>query len=234
MNLQRKDKPVCVTPVSMNGKTGLVSATYAPIQSCPDTCVFKDQGCYGQTGPCGLVFNRVTKNTEKLELSITDIAAHEASGIDCLPGDLPLRLHVTGDCTTNDSAKLVSAACERYAERSKQPVWAYTHAWLTVDRDAWGSVNVLASVENLTQAKQAINKGYTVAFVVPLNKIADTVQECAESGLNAKLCNNFSKKTKCTKCRVCFNTDISEIDVVLLPTHGAQLKKADTACKNSK
>ena len=232
--LSKKEKPVCVTPVSGNAKTGVVSATYAPIQSCPDTCAFKDSGCYGQNGPCGRVFNRVTKNTDKLKLTLTDIARHEAKGIDGLPGELPLRLHVTGDCPTDESASIVSDACEHYSAKTDQPVWAYTHAWKTVNRDSWGGVNVLASVETASQALEAHSKGYTVAWVIPLDKIADTVQQCAKMGLNAKLCNSFANKAKCTQCRICFNTDVSKVDVVLLPTHGTQVKKADQACKDSK
>lgn len=231
MTLSKKLQPVCVTPISKNAKTGIVAATYAPLQSCPDTCAFKDSGCYGQSGPCGFTFGRVTRNAERL--SLTEIAQHEAKGINCLTGELPLRLHVTGDCSTNEAASIVSDACENYANKMNKPVWAYTHAWATVERDSWGSVNVLASCENMTQAKQAIARGYTVAFVVTLDSIADTVQQCAELGLNAKLCNNFANKTTCSQCQVCFTTDISEVDVVLLPTHGAQVKKADQACKNS-
>ena len=225
-------KPVCITPVSKNAKTGLVSATYAPIQSCPDTCAFKDQGCYGQSGPCGITFNRVSRNSESL--SLKEIAQHEANAINFLDSDLPLRLHVTGDCSNDESASIVSDACEAYSQRSNQIVWSYTHAWKTVAREAWGSVNVLASCETIEQAIEAHDKGYSVAFVVPLNKIADTVKQCAEKGLNAKLCNSFSKGSTCTRCKVCFTTDLSDIDVVLLPTHGAQVKKADQACKNSK
>ncbi len=77
----RSMKPVSAVDVSKNSKTGVVSATYAPIQSCPDTCKFKDNGCYAQAGNCNYTFGRVSKNTARMELSDIEIAQWEAKEI---------------------------------------------------------------------------------------------------------------------------------------------------------
>ena len=225
--MKKSESPVTAVNLSKNSKTGKVSATYAPIQTCPDSCPLKNSGCYGQSGPCGVTFTRISDNTEKQNLSEQDIAEKEAKAIDSLNGDLPLRLHVTGDCPNDSSAKTVSDACERYMTKDDNPVWAYTHTWENVDRDSWGIVNVLASCESSEQVRRATDKGYSVAWVTPLNRIADRVQKAAQMGLSVSLCQNFSKGKTCTQCRKCFNTN--EKEVVIIPTHGIQVKKADQA-----
>lgn len=231
--MMRSMKPVSAVDVSKNSKTGVVSATYAPLQSCPDTCKFKDNGCYAQAGNCNYTFGRVTKNTERMQLTDIEIAQWEAKEISKLEGDFPLRLHVSGDCKTNETAQIVSDAANEYCKIDNQVAWVYTHAWETVKRSSWGSVNVLASVENATDAKKAHDKGYSVAFVMPENKLADNVKAVVEMGLSPKLCNNYIDKTTCKKCRVCFDTDLSSVDVVILPTHGTGKNKADKACQES-
>lgn len=221
--MKKSESPVTAVELSKNTKTGYVSATYAPIQTCPDTCPLKNSGCYGQSGPCGVTFSRISNNAQSL--SEKEIAEKEAQAIDKLSGEFPLRLHVTGDCTTNETAKIVSDACERYMTKEDQPVWAYTHAWETVDRDSWGIVNVLASCESSDQVRRASEKGYSVAWVTPLTRIADRVTKAAQMGLNARLCKNFTKGMQCKQCKACLDTN--EKDIVLLPTHGNQVKKAD-------
>ena len=46
-----------------NSKTGPVSVTYAAQGSCPDECVFKGSGCYAETGPTGIITNRLNKQS---------------------------------------------------------------------------------------------------------------------------------------------------------------------------
>ena len=46
-----------------NSKTGPVSVTYAAQGSCPDDCVFKGSGCYAETGPTGIITNRLNKQS---------------------------------------------------------------------------------------------------------------------------------------------------------------------------
>src|SRR5207302_5585852 len=97
------------------------------------------------------------------------IAEVEARAIDTLTGDRLLRLHVVGDARTDAAARVLGAAADRYSRRGNAPrhgrkVWAYTHAWRTVARASWGdAVSVLASVETVREAREAMQAGYAAA-----------------------------------------------------------------------
>jgi hypothetical protein len=92
--------------------------------------------------------------------------------IDALTGDRLLRLHVVGDAKTDAAARELGAAARRYsargnAQRRGKKVWTYTHAWRAVARESWGdAVSVLASVETVREAREAMAKGYAAAVAV--------------------------------------------------------------------
>src|SRR5260370_59541 len=142
-------------------------ATYASIEaSCPDSCVLKANGCYAQDG-------RVAIHVRRLDVEARgDIVKAEVRAIDGsyrggrVPKGRSLRLHVSGDARTTRAARSLSAAVRRWQARGGGVVWSYTHAWRDVKRAAWGTVNVLASIENPRLAAAARRQGYTPALVV--------------------------------------------------------------------
>jgi len=162
------------TAHSINEKIGKAATTYAAQQSCPTDCVFFDGGgCYAEDGPLGKFVTQPLNRSAALvkNIGLIEIARAEAAAIDALPDheiqDLPLRLHTVGDCATDEAARIVAAAAERYRERGGGPVWTYTHAWRIVCREAWGqSVNVLASCEGAGDVVLAHSRGYATAMVV--------------------------------------------------------------------
>jgi hypothetical protein len=95
----------------------------------------------------------------------------------------PLRLHTVGDCRTDEAARIVAAAAERYMDAGGGPVWTYTHAWRLVDRASWGRVSVLASCETPEQVELARARGYATAIVVdefdrpPLRALPHSLRE---------------------------------------------------------
>ena len=123
-------------------------------------------GCYAQNGPLGWMVGRMDKHVKANDISVEQIARDEAAAIDGLWSGLPLRLHVAGDCRTDETAQIVSAAAERYSKRNRQGSWTYTHAWRAVERASWGAVSVLASCETPDQAVEASEQGYAAALVV--------------------------------------------------------------------
>lgn len=178
------------TAHSINEKLGRAGTTYVEQRSCPTDCVFFDGGgCYAEDGPVGKFItaplNRaallestgitestgVTDSLDSLDSLDVRIAKAEADAIDALPDHeikgLPLRLHTVGDCATDEAARIVAAAAERYRARGGGPVWTYTHAWRIVCREAWGqSVSVLASCETGEDVFLAHSRGYATAMVV--------------------------------------------------------------------
>ncbi len=210
--------------VTENRKTGPVSSTYVSQHSCPGSCPLRGQGCYAEAGPVGYVTRRL--NASEVVRADT-IAREEAEAIDSLSSWRPLRLHVVGDCRTRASARIVSAAADRYAARFFQRmkemvfratrthlmaerwkyekiVWTYTHAWRNVERSDWGGVSVLASCETAAQAEEATERGYAVALIVE-----DYEQEAAYplEGTSLKVvpCPYQTRGTPCDQCRLCWD-----------------------------
>src|SRR5262249_13878427 len=126
-------------------------------------------GCYAERGLVGWQTRRPNRSALR---GAFRIAEAEARAIDTLTGDRLLRLHVVGDARTTAAARKLGAAARRYTARGNTPrhgrkVWTYTHAWRTVSRDSWGdAVSVLASVETVREARDAMARGYAAAVVV--------------------------------------------------------------------
>lgn len=157
---------------SNNEKIGGAATTYAAQQSCPTSCVFfNGGGCYAENGR---IFSGVTQKlnlvAESAGAGPVDVAVEEAAAIDALDiskiSGRPMRLHTVGDCRTDEAARIVAAAAERYMDRGGGPVWTYTHAWRLVDRASWGRVAVLASCETAEQIELARGRGYAPSIVV--------------------------------------------------------------------
>ena len=196
------DRIVMAVEKSKNEKTGLVSATYAPIQSCPKTCPFMDKGCYGQKSFCGFHLRKLNKATKEQGKEFAlDIALEEARAIRSLTGKKPLRLHIVGDCKTPSAAKIVADACGDYISKDQQKVWTYTHAWRDIPRSNWGDISVLASCETLEEAHHAMKRGYA-ASIVRLKKFDRPFNY---QGVTMTPCLEMTKGIKCKDCRLCFN-----------------------------
>ena len=177
---------------SNNRKTGAVSATYAPSATCPQACPFRGAGCYGEHGPTALHLARI--NEQAASMSPAQIAQAEATAIAELSGKRPLRLHVVGDCATDDCAMTVAEACAAYARRDGSPVWTYTHAWRDVDVRSWGGISVLASCETVADVIAATERGYAGSVTGP---------GLVAPGHTAIRCPAEYRDTRCVDCLLC-------------------------------
>lgn len=182
------------TSKSLNRKTGTAAVTYVAQQSCPSSCPFQGHGCYAEGGAIGIHTRRL--NRAARDATPAEVAMAEAEAIDrCevrFEGQ-PMRLHSVGDCASNLAARIVARACARWQERGGGPVWTYTHAWREVDRDAWGTVSVLASCETFAEVIEARARGYAAAIVVE------------EFGPGMVACPAQTHHTSCTDCRLCMD-----------------------------
>ncbi len=190
---------------SKNRKTGPVAATYAPQGTCPASCIFKGAGCYAEKGRTGMHTRRLNNGTDGVDPAT--LAQAEADAIDAMkpfPG-LPLRLHVVGDCPTNEAARTVAGAATRYAEKGGGKAWTYTHAWETVDADAWEGVSVLASVHGPLDGVAALRRGYAPAMVVETHESPKRWTD--SQGTRWIPCPEQTRGVQCVKCRLCFDAD---------------------------
>lgn len=185
-------------------KLGKVATTSTSTEhSCPtcplwDACFFR-QGLH--TGRLDHELRRASEGATPIE-----VAHAEANGIDELRGNVPLRIHVGGDCRTAAAAQVVAAAARRYMDRFGQPVWTFTHGWrepYLVRRSDWGWVSALASCEKLEELDEALGLGFAPALTVqrhPANGKAWRwgrwkIVPCPEQ---------TQKAESCATCRLCF------------------------------
>jgi len=206
---------------SENSKLGGMSTTYAAIGSCPADCPFKKaRACYGMSGPIGWQWLKLGGRGVDL------IAKDEAKAIDGLSGMNDLRIHALGDCSTNEAAKLISAAAERYMKRSRgrSTAFTYTHAWRNVDRKSWGKVSVVASCETAEMVKEAKARGYATAVVVEKH---ESDKAYIHQGIKVVPCQEQTGRAKsCAECRLCLHDDkLKAANVTIaFQAHGPSLK----------
>lgn len=201
-----------------------VCSTYVSIEAtCPDTCRFKNAGCYVQTGQAAYTMRRLdaaargmTTHPNILEANLID---GQWSDLDAPPGrpgpkanrvpqdgprgkGRPLRLHVGGDVRDTEGASALAYACEAWRDRDGGPVWTYTHRWREVPFSAWGpAISALASVETVPEAEEAVELGYMPSFTM-----ASFEQDTAYKMGSVKVvpCPAQTRDLKCVDCQMCF------------------------------
>ncbi len=191
-----------------------VSATWASQASCPP-CPLRKNGCYAETGNSGIHTHRLNKVAEGEALALgvplddptlqRDIALQEAEGIGGLTGTRKLRVHVVGDCATNQAAQIVGKAMVKHQAKHGMAAWTYTHAWREVPHKAWQGASVLASCESPSDVKVARGLGYGTALIVPphpSNKVYDYLGERVIP-CPAQFTYGGVRKVTCEDCTLC-------------------------------
>jgi len=208
---------------SSNSKIGNIAATYLPIKStCPSTCALKDNGCYAQIGNVGFQVRRLERLTEgKKAYDIIRAEAREIIAKGKLANGKTLRLHVSGDARTDKSAKLLAKAANYWDGK----VYTYTHAWRSVNRESWGAISVLASCENIEDAKAALKRGYVPSIVVSEHVGARTYMK---DGVKVIPCPSQTKGITCEQCNLCMNDKmlLEQGAAIGFAVHGTSKKRA--------
>lgn len=170
----------------------------------------------------GIHTHRLNKSTST---DLEDIAQCEADAIRKLTGRFPLRLHVVGDCTTDSSADIVSAAASEHQSKHGQPAWTYTHAH-NVRRESWRDVSVLRSCENVEQVQQAYEDGFASAMVVAEFE-RDTAYPIAEGIVGIPCPQQTGKVRDCMQCRLCMQDGKLRDNrrTILFEAHGSGRKR---------
>lgn len=209
------------------------ASTYVSIRStCPDSCAFKDAGCYAQVGAS----RRIMKPLDEAGVGGFLAASNEAALIRCAfgAGQVPqdgarggrdLRLHVGGDVSSRDSACELRWAAEDWLARGGGAVWTYTHRWREIPASAWGSIRVWASCESPVDVQHAHSRGYRAALVVerhpgdamygiglPTNNTTPTIQVVP--------CPYETRGVTCVKCRLCLDAKLPMTTVIGFSAHG--------------
>ena len=185
----------CIVEKSGGHKVKGLSVSYVPQTTCPNTCSFKNNGCYGESGPSAFTMVRLHENP----LTPLQAAHIEAKKLMALTGKNHLRTHVVGDCSTPETAGIVGQAMVDYENRTGKLAWTYTHSWKTVKLSDWNGAFVNASLEHASEQAEAEAMGY-VSFFIPADDHSDTIQ-CLKETLDKDckdclLCRRVTNKPK--------------------------------------
>ena len=193
---------------SQNSKLGRVSATYSSIRSCSESCPLRGNGCYAEAGRVGIITKQTGKAAEREQLTKLEIAEIEGAAVDLLSGKLPLRLHVVGDCDSDQAATVVASAAERYHRKAGSRVWGYTHSWRTVDYAGWDveGVAMRASCESTAQIPDAHARGFAAVVVVDQHPESGRAWT-SDQGDKIVPCPEQTRGVTCADCRLCWSND---------------------------
>ena len=214
-----------ITPKSKNAKVGKMAVTTSTATTCPTSCPFKSNGCYADSGPLKLHWDKVTKGERGDDWTtfinkIFDLPAgskwrHNQAG------DLP------GDTKNLDDVKCVELAKANKGKRG----FTYTHYdvldnfqnAITVNMMNHLGFTVNVSANNLEHADQLCDLNIApVATVLPIEQTTNTV---TPKGRKVVVCPaTYKDDVSCASCMLCEKWDRNV--VVGFPAHGTSKKKA--------
>ena len=214
-----------ITLKTKNPKVGNMAATTSTAKTCPTSCPFKDNGCYADSGPLKLHWDKVTEGERGDDWTtflgkIKDLPAgskwrHNQAG------DLP------GDTKDLDSTKCVDLAKANEGKRG----FTYTHYDVLDNFQNAITVNIMnnlgftvnVSANNLDHADKLCDMDIApVATVLPIEQTTNTV---TPKGRKVVVCPaTYKDDVSCADCMLCEKRDRKVI--VGFPAHGTSKKKA--------
>jgi hypothetical protein len=209
-----------------DAKTGKVVASYSPMDTCPDSCTFKEGGCYAW----GLFYLKVLgKKIQNGTIKIKSLAtALSERTHDCKV----VRHRVAGDVVGDVIPTLEE--CSMVESHGLVNI-GYTHAWKNDEAQPlkkW----FRASCNTVEEVFEAHAKGWTTTLAVhgsnipkKLKKMDLTFIKCpARHGVEGK------KDITCNDCTLCKVSPTTQGTVVMFEVHGnhSTIKNATSKSAN--
>lgn len=221
---------VHVTLKSANSKTGPIPVTTTDRHSCGN-CSFKKNGCYADSGPLALHWDKVTAkerggNWDTLCETVASFPdgqlwRHNQAG------DLP-KIGVS----TIDRAQVMKLAAANHGKRG----FTYTHHKLTrTNIDTITMVNIAGftvnvSADTIAQADALADTGLPVVVVLPSDQTENTF---TAKGRKIVVCPaTIRDDISCDKCQMCAKPDRGGM-IIGFPAHGTSKRKADLIAKGA-
>jgi len=214
-----------ITPKSKNAKVGKMAVTTSTATTCPTSCPFKSNGCYADSGPLKLHWDKVTREERGDDWSTF------ISKIKDLPIGSKWRHNQAGDLP-GDMEKLDNEKCIELAKANKgKRGFTYTHYdvldnfqnAITVNMMNHLGFTVNVSANNLEHADELCDMDIApVATVLPIDQTTNTV---TPKGRKVVVCPaTYKDDVSCASCMLCEKWDRNV--VVGFPAHGTSKKKA--------
>ena len=214
-----------ITPKSKNAKVGKMAVTTSTATTCPTSCPFKSNGCYADSGPLKLHWDKVTREERGDDWSTF------ISKIKDLPTGSKWRHNQAGDLP-GDMEKLDDEKCIELAKANKgKRGFTYTHYDVLDNFQNAITVNIMnhlgftvnVSANNLEHADKLCDLNIApVATVLPIEQTTNTV---TPKGRKVVVCPaTYKDDVSCASCMLCEKWDRNV--VVGFPAHGTSKKKA--------
>jgi len=214
-----------ITPKSKNAKVGKMAVTTSTATTCPTSCPFKSNGCYADSGPLKLHWDKVTREERGDDWSTF------ISKIKDMPEGSKWRHNQAGDLP-GDMEKLDNEKCIELAKANKgKRGFTYTHYdvldnfqnAITVNMMNHLGFTVNVSANNLEHADKLCDMDIApVATVLPIDQTTNTV---TPKGRKVVVCPaTYKDDVSCASCMLCEKWDRNV--VVGFPAHGTSKKKA--------
>jgi hypothetical protein len=223
--MKRINKMFHITLKSKNAKVGKMAVTTSTATTCPTSCPFKSNGCYADSGPLKLHWDKVTRKERGDDWSTF------ISKIKDLPTGSKWRHNQAGDLP-GDMEKLDNEKCIELAKANEgKRGFTYTHYdvldnfqnAITVNMMNHLGFTVNVSANNLEHADQLCDLDIApVATVLPIEQTTNTV---TPKGRKVVVCPaTYKDDVSCASCMLCEKWDRNV--VVGFPAHGTSKKKA--------
>jgi len=214
-----------ITPKSKNVKVGKMAVTTSTATTCPTSCPFKSNGCYADSGPLKLHWDKVTREERGDDWSTF------IDKIKDLPTGSKWRHNQAGDLP-GDMEKLDDEKCIQLAKANKgKRGFTYTHYDVLDNFQNAITVNIMnhlgftvnVSANNLEHADKLCDLNIApVATVLPIEQTTNTV---TPKGRKVVVCPaTYKDDVSCASCMLCEKWDRNV--VVGFPAHGTSKKKA--------
>jgi len=216
---------VALTAVSSNRKTGAIPTTTSEKVTCPDSCPFKEKGCYAKGGPQNLHWQKVTEKERGTDWDTFVGKIHK------LPYGQLWRHNVSGDLPHSDGS-IDKIKVNRLVNANKgRKGFTYTHHQLSdhnlqVLKNAnQNGFTINVSTENVDVADRIMSE-HQIPAVAVINSTESRRFFNTESGRKVIVCPaTIHENVTCATCQLCSKSDRQFI--IAFPAHGNAKKTVD-------
>lgn len=217
---------VKLTIVSSNKKTGPIPTTYTNRETCPNACPLKSSGCYAESGPVRLQWNKTQQEDTSMQWE------EFTEQIRKLPKGQIWRHNVGGDLPSRNAETIdVEALAQLTAANRGRKGFTYTHydpignicnrQIIAKANEAGFTINLSANGLDHADQLKALNIGPVVTIVPEDHPTHSTTP----AGNPVIVCPAVRMDgMTCAVCKLCANATRSSI--VAFPVHGTSKKKA--------
>jgi len=224
---------VAFTRFSRNAKTGPIPVSTTTYETCPDLCPLKDNGCYGNGGPLGMFWAKVTSGSASIgwDAFIKSVAK--------LPKATLWRHNQAGDLPSHDRINIDAIALEQLIKANKgKKGFTYTHYDVLsnrANRELVKHANALGfrinlSANNLSHADKLYETGIApvVTILQESAKPSDKIE--TPQGRQVVICPaTYRDDVTCMTCGICAQERKA---IIGFPAHGVQKRKANVVANS--